>query len=326
MTTLHALRRSYALSFSELAVLTAVPVRKLAAFEYHGQALAPAEQQRLAELFGIATQALEGGLDARIVAQPTLTPAQAQILAALAATAALTWGLQVGGDPALLQTIGTQALRSFSSGRQAIATLISLAPTATTTSTPAATSQPTPTATTTSTPTATTTRVPLPAPQPTPTATTIPTPTLEPTSAPQPTAETGKPHRCPIEPGRGQVIITQGYGVGTHAPAAQWGALDLAVAGDTTAGATVVATHSGYVRVALNTWPAGNYVSVASETGWRTGYSHLQTVLVNNGDFVEAGTPIGTVGSTGYSTGPHLHYDTWLDGVNLDPSPVLSCP
>lgn len=120
--------------------------------------------------------------------------------------------------------------------------------------------------------------------------------------------------------------MTQGYDVGTHAPASQWGALDLAVAGGTTEGTTVVATHSGYVRVALNTWPAGNYISVASDTGWRTGYSHLQTVLVNNGDYVEAGTPIGTIGSTGYSTGPHLHYDTWLDGVNLDPSPVLSCP
>ncbi len=143
---------------------------------------------------------------------------------------------------------------------------------------------------------------------------------------PQPSIALSKPGRCPLVPGRGQIIVTQGYGVGTHAPAAQWGALDLAVAGGTTAGVTVVATHSGYVEVALNTWPAGNYVSIASDTGWRTGYSHLQSVLVNSGDYVEAGTPIGTVGSTGYSTGPHLHYDIWLNGINLDPSPMLFCP
>lgn len=306
-------------------MLTAVPVRRLAAFEYQGQALAPAEQQRLAELFGITTQALEAGMVSRTIAQPTLTPGQAQVLAVLAATAALAWGLQMSSDSTILESIGNQALGSFASGPQAAAIFRS-APTIT--STPTATTAPTitntPTATTaptiTNTPTATATSTPTQTP--TATATTIPTNT----PPPLPTVDTGKPGRCPLVPARGRVIVTQGYGVGTHAPAATWGALDLAVAGGATAGATVVATHSGYVRVALNTWPAGNYVSVASNTGWRTGYSHLQTVLVNDGDYVEAGTPIGLVGSTGYSTGPHLHYDTWLDGVNLDPAPVLACP
>ncbi|HEY0734167.1 MAG TPA: M23 family metallopeptidase, partial [Herpetosiphonaceae bacterium] len=192
-------------------------------------------------------------------------------------------------------------------------------PTATNTPTATATSTPTPTETPTNTATATATSTP------TPTETPLPTITPVPTNTPQPTVDAGKPGRCPLVPARGRVIVTQGYGVGTHAPAAQWGALDLAVAGGATEGTTVVATHSGYVRVVLNTWPAGNYVSVSSATGWRTGYSHLQAVLVGDGDYVEAGTPIGLVGSTGYSTGPHLHYDTWLDGVNLDPSPVLSC-
>ncbi len=139
------------------------------------------------------------------------------------------------------------------------------------------------------------------------------------------TANPSEPHGCPIVPQRGRVIVTQGYGVGTHAPAAQWGALDLAVAGGTTQGTTVVATHAGRVRVVLNTWPAGNHISVSNDAGWRTGYSHLQTVLVNNGDYVEPGTPIGTVGSTGYSTGPHLDYQTWHNGVNVDPSPFVFC-
>lgn len=323
MTTLHALRRTYALSFSELAVLTAVPVRRLAAFEYQGQALAPAEQQRLAELFGINVQALEAGIVSRTVAHPTLTPGQAQVLAVLAATAALAWGLQMNNDTTIIESIGNQALGSFASGPQAVAAIFQPAPTATATptQTPTATATSTPTATPTQTLTATPTSTSLPTETPLPTATALPTST----PTPLPIVDTGKPGRCPIVPVQGHVIVTQGYGVGTHAPAAQWGALDLAVAGGPTEGTTVVATHSGKVRVALNTWPAGNYVSVSSNTGWRTGYSHLQTVLVNDGDYVEAGTPIGTIGSTGYSTGPHLHYDTWLDGVNLDPAPVLSC-
>jgi murein DD-endopeptidase MepM/ murein hydrolase activator NlpD len=79
------------------------------------------------------------------------------------------------------------------------------------------------------------------------------------------------------------------------------------------------------VTVTLNSWPGGNFVSISSETGYRTGYAHLQTVLVNTGDLVQAGAQIGTVGSTGYSTGPHLHYEIWRDGVNIDPTPLLQC-
>ncbi|HEY0734628.1 MAG TPA: hypothetical protein VGD69_06955, partial [Herpetosiphonaceae bacterium] len=147
MTTLHALRRTYALSFSELAVLTAVPVRRLAAFEYQGQALAPAEQQRLAELFGITTQALETGLISRTAAQPALTPGQAQVLAVLAATAALAWGLQMNSDSAILESLGSQALGSFSSGSQAAAAIFRSAPTATVMPTATSTPTHTPTAT-----------------------------------------------------------------------------------------------------------------------------------------------------------------------------------
>ncbi|HEY0607821.1 MAG TPA: hypothetical protein VGD58_33205, partial [Herpetosiphonaceae bacterium] len=175
MTTLHALRRTYALSFSELAVLTAVPVRRLAAFEYQGQALAPAEQQRLAELFGITAQALEAGMISRTATQSTLTPGQAQVLAVLAATTALAWGLQMNSDSAIIESIGSQTLRSFSSGSQAAAAIFRTVPTATVT--PTATS--TPTATATNTPTATST--------PTATATSTTTPPSTPTHTPTPT-------------------------------------------------------------------------------------------------------------------------------------------
>jgi hypothetical protein len=137
--------------------------------------------------------------------------------------------------------------------------------------------------------------------------------------------DAGQPHRCPLLPDRGAPIVVQGWGVGTHAPAAQWGGVDLIVRGGPTMGTPIVATHAGRVQVYLNSWPGGNYVSISSDAGWRTAYAHLNTVLVRHGAYVEAGTIIGTVGQTGWATGPHLHYETWHHGVNVNPAPFLFC-
>lgn len=368
MTTLHALRRTYALSFSELAVLTAVPARRLAEFEYQGQPLSVDERRSLASLFGITEQAIEGGFVSRHTAQPTLTQTQAKALAALAAVAALAWGLRLN-QPQLSSGTNHFAAASMANGvnaaRQLRSAAITVTPEPTITVEPTATAAPTevPTAlpTATSVPTATTAPTATPEPTMLPTSTpeptaVPPTPTKRPIRAfrkkPQPTpapqivqvpqaaqtvqkaqavgpavnlSDNGEPHRCPAVPARGRVILTQGYGVGTHQPADQWGAVDLAVAGGATEGTTVVATHAGYVQVALDSWPGGNFISVVSDSGWRTGYAHLQSVLVESGQYVQAGTPIGTIGSTGHSTGPHLHYETWQNGVNVDPSPHLFC-
>jgi murein DD-endopeptidase MepM/ murein hydrolase activator NlpD len=143
----------------------------------------------------------------------------------------------------------------------------------------------------------------------------------------------GAPYGCPIVP-NGRVVVTQGYGVGTHAPAERWGALDLAVDGSgdgraevaATQGALVFTPHGGVVRVSLNSWPGGNYVRVTNAaTGWATAYAHLDQVFVADGQTLEPGTPVGTVGNTGYSTGAHLHYEIWRNGVNIDPSPYVQC-
>lgn len=143
----------------------------------------------------------------------------------------------------------------------------------------------------------------------------------------------GTPYGCPVAAG-GRVVVTQGYGVGTHAPAGIWGALDLAVDSDgdgraeipATQGALVFATHAGAVRLALNSWPAGNYVRVTNDqTGWATAYAHLDQVFVADGQWLDASTPIGTVGNTGMSSGAHLHYEVWRNGVNVDPSPYVRC-
>jgi murein DD-endopeptidase MepM/ murein hydrolase activator NlpD len=353
MTTLHALRRSCALSFSDLAVVTAIPVRHLAAFEYQGYPLAQEERRSLAAFFGIAETALEAGMVTRVPAQPTLTPAQAKALALLAATVALTWSLRLN-RPFSPPSVSTASSIFAPLAAVAPGKLFAAEPSATPTPTPTATATatPTPTATATAaatatitattTPTATATATPTPEPTLTPTLAPTLTPTQAPTVTPRPiqsarlapqaapqlaiaTDNIGDPHRCPLLPQAGRVVITQGYGVGTHAPAELWGGVDLAVGSGSTEGTPVVASHAGVVQVALNSWPGGNFVSVSSDTGWRTAYAHLQSVSVQSGQYVEAGTIIGTAGSTGNSTGPHLHFETWHNGVNVDPSPVLNC-
>mgnify|MGYP005848631041 CR=1 FL=1 len=125
-------------------------------------------------------------------------------------------------------------------------------------------------------------------------------------------------------------VITQDYGVGTHAPAHIWGAVDLAIDGtgtgradpDATQGHPIYATHAGMVTVTPNSWPAGNHVWITNEP-YRTGYAHLHDVAVQSGQIVARGQKIGTVGSTGQSSGPHLDYQVWHmqngQWVNLNP-------
>jgi murein DD-endopeptidase MepM/ murein hydrolase activator NlpD len=176
---------------------------------------------------------------------------------------------------------------------------------------------------------------PLPASAP-PISTVIPSTTaspVPPTPTPAFRLEADGPHGCPLVAG-GWVIITQGYGEGTHAPAATWGALDLAIDGDgdgfadpaATDGQLVVATHAGVARVYPMSWPGGNFVLIEdAQSGWSTAYAHLSVIDVADGQFVEAGTPIGAVGSTGQASGPHLLYEVRYGGVNLDPAGLVTC-
>ena len=144
----------------------------------------------------------------------------------------------------------------------------------------------------------------------------------------------GAPYGCPVQPSVGQVVMTQNYGVGTHAPAAVWGAVDLAVDGDmngyadpsATVGAPVVALHAGIARVVPNNWLAGNYVRLTDElNGWATAYAHLKKLNITDGQRIEPGMVIGWVGNTGYSSGPHLHYEVYHHEININPLTVLEC-
>ncbi|UQZ85210.1 Murein DD-endopeptidase MepM [Paenibacillus konkukensis] len=67
----------------------------------------------------------------------------------------------------------------------------------------------------------------------------------------------------------------------------------------------------------------GHNVVVEHGNGLRTWYMHLNEALVKQGDGVERGQEIGKIGSTGRSTGPHLHYEILHNGKSIDPKPYL---
>lgn len=82
-------------------------------------------------------------------------------------------------------------------------------------------------------------------------------------------------------------------------------------------GDTVVASAGGTVTRVGNEGNVsyGRWVEIAHSGGWRTRYAHLSTQTVSVGQNVARGQKIGTVGSTGGSTGPHLHYEQRLNGA-----------
>ena len=67
----------------------------------------------------------------------------------------------------------------------------------------------------------------------------------------------------------------------------------------------------------------GNYVMINHGNGMVTIYAHMASISVSTGQTVSAGQQIGTVGSTGYSTGNHLHFGTLLNGIYVNPAPYL---
>ncbi len=85
-------------------------------------------------------------------------------------------------------------------------------------------------------------------------------------------------------------------------------------------GDTVRAALSGTVEyISYDADGYGHYVVVSHPDGMETVYGHLQYALVGQGQTVYAGQPLAIGGNTGNSTGPHLHFETRLGGVAVDP-------
>jgi murein DD-endopeptidase MepM/ murein hydrolase activator NlpD len=84
-------------------------------------------------------------------------------------------------------------------------------------------------------------------------------------------------------------------------------------------GTPVLASRGGRVSFAGWSGVYGYVVFLDHEEGWQTRYAHLSRIDVRVGQSLRQGTPIGAVGSTGLSTGPHLHFEVRYDGRALDP-------
>ena len=89
------------------------------------------------------------------------------------------------------------------------------------------------------------------------------------------------------------------------------------------AGSVVLAPMSGTVLEAASDERRGNYVIVKHRRGIETRYHHLASLGVTAGDTVEPGSSLGTVGSSGQSTGPHLHFEVRDQGEPVDPKQWL---
>lgn len=88
-------------------------------------------------------------------------------------------------------------------------------------------------------------------------------------------------------------------------------------------GTPVQAAAAGTITHAGPAGTYGNLVTVRHADGFETRYAHLSAVDVKVGDSVGVGQEIGKVGTTGYSTGPHLHFEVRHDGATVDPAPLL---
>lgn len=85
-------------------------------------------------------------------------------------------------------------------------------------------------------------------------------------------------------------------------------------------GTPIRATQTGTVVYAGPRGAYGRFVEIDHGNGFRTRYAHMHRIRVKVGQKVEFGQKIGTIGSTGRSTGPHLHYELWFDGRVQNPA------
>lgn len=89
-------------------------------------------------------------------------------------------------------------------------------------------------------------------------------------------------------------------------------------------GSSIVAAADGKVVISTYSYSAGNYIMIDHGGGLTTVYMHCSQLLVKEGETVKQGQTIAKVGSTGYSTGPHLHFGVRSGGSYVNPSGYVS--
>ena len=125
------------------------------------------------------------------------------------------------------------------------------------------------------------------------------------------------------KPIKTNVEFTSGFGVRSdpfHAGAAMHPGIDLAGS----YGTPIYATADGTVlRAGWNSGGYGNLVEIDHGRGITTRYGHMSAILVSAGQHITRGQQIGRMGSTGRSTGNHLHYEVRIDGRAVNPIPFM---
>ena len=125
------------------------------------------------------------------------------------------------------------------------------------------------------------------------------------------------------KPVKTDVEFTSGFGVRSdpfHAGAAMHPGIDLAGA----YGTPIYATADGTVlRAGWNSGGYGNLIEIDHGRGITTRFGHLSAILVQPGDHITRGQLVGRMGSTGRSTGNHLHYEVRIDGRAVNPIPFM---
>ena len=115
-----------------------------------------------------------------------------------------------------------------------------------------------------------------------------------------------------------QCQVTDSYGYRIHPLTGKYSwhnGVDFAAG----AGTAILATKSGTVTTAAYSSAWGYYVVINHGDGYSSLYAHQPSLSVSVGDYVTQGQTIGTVGSTGYSTGPHLHFTIYYNGADVNP-------
>ena len=116
--------------------------------------------------------------------------------------------------------------------------------------------------------------------------------------------------------------VSSPFGYRWHPTTGKWSmhyGVDFAAA----KGTPIYATRSGTVNIATYSSTAGNFVSINHGDGYSSVYMHMTHYVVKVGQYVKAGELIGYVGSTGRSTGPHLHFGISYKGTYVNPMDYL---
>lgn len=111
--------------------------------------------------------------------------------------------------------------------------------------------------------------------------------------------------------------VSSGFGM-------RWGAMHAGLDFADGLGAPIAAVTDGTVIEAGPASGFGLWVRVLQDDGTIGVYGHMQDILVQVGQQLRAGDVLATVGSRGYSTGPHLHYEVHTDAGPIDPHPYLA--